>query len=59
MSKICVPLNLFVNSEEFTWLETLEASQKPDGFFAPSWCFKTRLLGDEDLKLARSQTNPD
>jgi hypothetical protein len=58
VQNLCAP-PVFVNSEEFPYLETLGASKKSDGFFAPSWCFKTRLLGNEDLKLARGQTNPD
>jgi len=41
---LCYPELIFVNSEEFAWLETKGANQKPDGFFAPLWSFQKKEL---------------
>ena len=38
-----------INSEDFAWLETCGASQKPDMFISSLWCYERRLPGPTNV----------
>jgi hypothetical protein len=56
---LCAPHLVFVNSEEFPWLETEGHKQKPDGFYSPVWAIEKKNPNENNFVDRGFQANPD
>jgi hypothetical protein len=59
---LCSPQLIFVNSEEYAWLESNKITnniQKPDGFYAPLWVFSKKTLTEAPFISRGQQANLD